>query len=265
MLLRLSDDRDRDVRGVGGGDRLLDHHGRGAQVEEDGLTVHVQAVGEDRIVDDVGPLGDGDGSVVRAGQPLEQGDGLAIVAGDRPCPQEVGAVVGLGADQRDAGARRERQDTVVLEEHAALGDRLAREAAVGGRERDAGGAVLVAVAERIVEQADAVLQREHAAAREVDRRADRIGGDLDAAFRPRQAALGKARKVGEVVLADHVHVDAGDEGESGRALAVAEPVGGEFHDAGVVGDHEPVEPRTSAQPAVDQARRARASGACSAR
>src|SRR3546814_15488842 len=80
--------------------------GRRALVEGESLPEDVEARGEIRIVDDVGPIGVEDAAAVAAGgdlQSLEHGDAVLRPGGHCPGALPVGPVVGQRSEERRVG------------------------------------------------------------------------------------------------------------------------------------------------------------------
>ena len=177
---------------------------------------------------------------VGQGRDERREDGRGLLLPPRPGPRAEGRDR-VGRERADDGERaqvaaeRERgrpaaRSAVVLEEHDRLAGHVAGEGAVGVGEERGRLAGLVGVAERVVEEARAALDAEHASDGLVDDR------------QRERAALDERGQGSGIDPVDHAHVDAGHEGAAAGLGAVGrDPVPHQLADGRVVGDDEPVE------------------------
>ena len=180
----------------------------------------------------------------RGANTVQHRDDVGGAAGHRPGAEGCLVAVGQGADDRHGAelGRRERQHAGGI---AQEDDRVARHGASGRPVRRRQDLRLlprrVAVAVGIVEQAEPLLGEQDAAHRTIERRHRDPAG----------AHLGD--QLVDVGLRDHLHVDAGGEGEPACLGAVGrQSVLDQLADRLPVADHEPAPAPLAAQDALEQ-------------
>ena len=176
----------------------------------------------------------------RLGDPLPERDRLVAVGGHGPGAVHRSGVVRKRPHHGDAGVLAQRQHAVVLQQHQALLRHFPGESPVLRGIDLRRKALLVEIAERILEEAQAVFRLQDAAA-----------GTVDVGFADAPLCQGLLQRAHEAV-GIHVHVQARLQRTGGHFLQVADPVGHLLHHGGGVGDDEAVEAPAVAEQLLHQ-------------